>query len=95
MRLRARTDANQKAIVNALRSAGCSVEIRLSGIGVGVPDLLVGLRGQNFLLEVKDGTAKPSRVRLRAKQVTWQQLWRGHVDTVYSIEDALRAVGLL
>lgn len=95
MRLRARTDRNQKAIVDALRHAGCSVEPRMARIGQGVPDLLVGLRGQNFLLEVKDGRAQPSKRRLTDDEATWGQLWSGTVDVVYTVEDALRAVGLL
>lgn len=89
MRLRARTDTNHREIVNALRNAGASVE-DLSRVGRGCPDLCVGLRGQNFLLEIKSG-----RHRLNAEQVEWRKLWSGHVDIVYSVEDALRAVGLL
>lgn len=43
MRRAARTDANQTAIVEALRKCGASVQ-SLAAVGKGVPDLLVGLR---------------------------------------------------
>lgn len=95
MRTRARVDANHSLIVRALRDAGCSVETRLAEIGFGCPDLLVGLRGQNFLLEIKNGLESPSKRRLTEQEKVWHQTWRGQVSTVESVEDALRACGLL
>ena len=45
-----RVDANQAAVVSALEAAGATVQV------VGKPlDLLVGIRGQFILIEVKDG----------------------------------------
>jgi hypothetical protein len=55
MRRRARTDDNQAAIVAALRQLGCEVA-DLSGVGDGLPDLLVQVapvRGQD-----RDGQAQ-------------------------------------
>ena len=57
MRRAAKVDANQTEIVKALRQVGASVQ-SLAATGKGCPDLLVGIRGLNFLIEVKDG-AKP------------------------------------
>lgn len=85
----ARTDANQQEIVDALRKVGASVE-SLHRVGGGVPDLLIGFRNQNFLIEVKTGTG-----RLNDRQRDWHQLWRGHVAIARTIDEALRAVGLL
>ena len=45
----AKIDANQNEIVDALRKAGCSVQI-LSSVGKGCPDILVGRGGRNYLL---------------------------------------------
>jgi hypothetical protein len=44
----------------ALRSAGATVQ-SLAGVGKGVPDLLVGFKGQTLLFEVKDGFKPPSK----------------------------------
>ena len=52
MRRAAKIDANQTEIVKALRQVGASVQ-SLASTGKGCPDLLVGFRGVNWLLEVK------------------------------------------
>jgi len=88
----ARVDANQKAIVAALRKVGATVH-SLASVGDGCPDLLVGFRGDNFLLEVKDGDKPPSRRRLRDKQKDWHEQWRGRVSVVENCADALAAIG--
>lgn len=87
----AKADANQGAIVAALRKIGCSVQ-PLHTVGRGVPDLLVGIRGHNLLLEVKDGAKPPSAQKLTADQVEWHGAWRGHVEVVNSVEQAIIAV---
>lgn len=93
MRKRGRTDSNQQEIVDALRQAGCSVLV-LSGVGHGCPDLLVGRAGMNYLLEVKDGKAPPSKQRLTKPELRFFQGWRGHAQVVTDVLDALIAVGL-
>ncbi len=93
MRKIASVDANQREIVCALRACGCDVQ-PLHQLGGGVPDLLVGLRGKNFLLEVKDGNKAPSKQRLTPDEYEWHKSWRGHVVVVASVEEARRAVGL-
>ena len=91
MRLAARTDANQREIVNALRSAGYSVCI-LSAVGKGVPDLLVGALGVNILFEVKDGAKPRSARKLTVDEAKWHEAWKGTVFVVESITDALSRV---
>jgi hypothetical protein len=76
MRKYGRVDANQKAIILALRMVGCSV-CSLADLGDGVPDLLIGLRGQTYLAEVKDGAKRPSQRTLTADQRDWLKEWRG------------------
>lgn len=89
-----RTDANQAEIVAALRQAGASVA-PTHGLGRGFPDLAVGFRGQNFLLEVKDGMKKPSERKLTPDEERWHQGWRGQVVTVESVPEALAAIGIV
>jgi hypothetical protein len=90
MRRAARVDQNQAAIVEALRKCGCSV-LSLAAIGKGAPDLLVGHRGVNRLLEVKNPA---TRGKLNDLQNAWHLRWAGQVLTVTSPEDALRQLDL-
>ena len=93
MRRAARVVANQSDIVEALRVVGCTVQ-PLHAVGQGVPDLLVGFRGQNLLIEVKDGSKPPSRRRKTEDQVIWHDAWRGQVAVVRNVQEALEAVGI-
>lgn len=87
----ARTDANQKEIVAALRKVGCTVA-PTHMVGDGFPDLVVGRVGINYLLEVKDGAKAPSARALTEGEKKFHIEWRGMVDIVYSVDDALRVV---
>ena len=95
MRRRAKVDANQSEIVDALRKTGATVQ-SLATVGSGVPDLLVGRGGQTYLLEVKDGRRVPSERRLTEDERGWHSTWRGFpVSVVNSTEEALKAVGVV
>jgi len=83
MRRAARVDRNQAEIVAALR---------LDAVGKGVPDLLVGWRGKNFLLELKDGTKSLSRQDLTGAELAWIRAWDGQVSVVSSADEALDVV---
>lgn len=91
MRRAARVDANQGEIVKALRKIGASVQ-PLHMVGEGCPDALVGYRGKNYVMEIKDGTRKPSEQRLTPDESNWHVGWMGQVHVVKSIDDALRVV---
>lgn len=78
MRRAAKVDANHAAIVSLLRRMGATVQ-SLAAVGKGCPDILVGLRGQNYLIEIKDGAKPPSKRRLTPEQETWHASWRGQV----------------
>ena len=94
MRRIARVDANQREVVAALRAAGASVQL-LHAVGEGCPDLLVGYKGLNMLLEVKDGSKPPSAQKLTPQQEEWHRDWRGHRVVVNSPEAALTAIGAI
>ena len=68
-RYNAKRDDNEKAIVDALRAYGCSVQ-RTSGSGL--PDLAIGWRGLNLWAEVKGEKGK-----LTPPQEAWHAAWRG------------------
>jgi len=91
----AKVDSNQNRIVEALRKSGCSVQ-SLASVGDGCPDLLVSRTGcGNYLMEVKDFTKPPSKRRLTPDEAKWHSNWRSHVYVVETVEQALRAVGVV
>ena len=67
---------------------GWSVQ-HLHTVGKGCPDLLVGKRGLNLLLEIKDGDQPPSKQRLTDDEQYWHDIWRGQVAVVYSAKHAV------
>lgn len=94
MRRAARVDDNHPQIVDALRGIGATVQ-SLATVGKGCPDLLVGYRGINLLLEIKDGSKPPSARRLTPDEEAWHATWRGPVAVVESVDEALRAIGAI
>lgn len=88
MRRAAKTDRNQGEIVKALRGVGATVQ-PLHAVGQGCPDLLVGWRGINILIEVKDWNQPPSKRVLTDDQVEWHGGWKGQVAKVETVDAAL------
>lgn len=84
----AAVDANQAEIVDALRKCGATV-VPLHAVGKGCPDLLVGYRGANLLIECKDGRKPPSKRTLTEQQVDFHRDWRGQVAVVSSVTEAI------
>lgn len=82
----AKVDANQPDIVEGLRAIGASVQM-LHAVGNGCPDLLVGFRGVNTLLEVK----VPGET-LNAVQKPWHRDWRGKAHVVWTLLEAIAVV---
>jgi Holliday junction resolvase len=92
MRRAAKVDGNHTEIVQALRSVGATVQ-SLAAVGGGVPDLLVGWRGMNLLIEVKDGSRIPSQQRLTPEQVKWHEAWGGRpVFVVRTVDETLEVL---
>ena len=102
MRYPRKRDDNERDIVNALRARGATVSHLDDS---GVPDLLVGYRGNTFLLEVKlpsnkDGTAHKRKAQggegeLTESQVKWWQTWLGSAPSiVHNVHEALTAIGV-
>ena len=94
MRKAAKIDDNQAEIVAALRGVHATVQI-LSSVGKGCPDILVGFRGQNYLMEIKDGTKYESRRSLTPDQKQWHMTWRGQKCVVCSAKQALEVLGVI
>ena len=94
MRRAARTDQNHDEIVKALRQVGATVQ-SLAAVGAGVPDLLVGFRGQTFLVEIKNPEKSPSERQLTPAQKIWHHCWTGGpLAVVETVEDVLKLIGI-
>ncbi|GAB3663954.1 hypothetical protein GCM10027594_32450 [Hymenobacter agri] len=88
IRTASRIDANQPAIVAALRGIGASV-LHVHQLK-NCFDLLVGYRGRTFLLEIKDPSQPPSKRQLTPGEAEFKAQWRGtpyHV--VHTVDEAL------
>ena len=87
MRAIAKIDANQPEIAEAFRQLHCKVQ-HLHMVGIGCPDLLVGINGFNVLVEVKTDTGK-----LTNDQKDFIAAWTGDdVNIVRTREDAIEIV---
>jgi hypothetical protein len=88
-----RSDDNTKAIVEALRKRGAIV-LYLKAVSrtKGVPDLIVGIFGTWFMLEIKNAKGV-----LSPEQEKWHKSAAsvgGPIATVRTADEALVAVGL-
>lgn len=92
MNTRKKVDHNQASIVLGLRKVGATVR-STAEIGQGYPDISVGYRGTNFLFEIKDGDKSASRRVLTQQEKEFFDTWRGKVEIIYSLEEALKAIG--
>lgn len=91
MRRAARVDDNQNEIVDALRAIGATVRVVTQG--GGLPDLMVGFRGQTVLMEVKDGKKPPSARALTPAEQKFFDEWRGGLlIVVNSVDEAIAAL---
>jgi hypothetical protein len=91
MRRAARVDANQIAIVEALRKHGATVQ-HLHTVGQGCPDLLAGYKEETVLFEVKSSRG----ACLTDDQAEWHSAWKGGaLAVVYDVEGALRVLRLI
>ncbi|CAB5207174.1 hypothetical protein UFOVP183_40 [uncultured Caudovirales phage] len=87
MRYAARVDANQEAIVSALRAAGAYVWV------ISLPvDILVGYKNQTYLVEIKSSSKK----RFTKLQEEFFANWLGSsLVRIDSPEAALKMIGVL
>jgi hypothetical protein len=92
-----RRDDCEAGIVVALRQLGASVH---SLNDTGCPDLLVGFRGVNYLLECKDAHGKAgkgsrrTKSGLRSSQEDWFGRWKGAAPIIVTTPaEAATAIG--
>jgi hypothetical protein len=85
----AKVDTNHNEIVGALRDVGATVT-SMAAVGMGYPDLSVGFRGTNYLLEIKGPKGE-----LNDYQRAFHGMWKGRISVVRTADEALRAIGAI
>jgi Holliday junction resolvase len=88
-----RIDENQPKIVEALRRIGLSVAIT-STVSNGFPDIIVGHKNTNYMIELKDGSKIPSKQKLTPEEIDFHDKWKGQIATCNSLEQVLEVIGL-
>jgi Holliday junction resolvase len=91
MRKKARVDANQKEIVQQLRKIGISV-LHTHQLGRGAPDIILGYRNENFMIELKDGNKTKSQQKLTPDEIEFQAKWQGNYAVCNSLEQILSVI---
>lgn len=97
-----RTDKCQTEIDKELRAVGATV-VPLGNVGKGVPDRLVGWRGQMWLMEIKNpermatrGPAERANHGRTPAQVKFHTEWQGPpIIIAYTPQEALKAIGAI
>ena len=79
-----RRDANEPEIVEALKAVGAQVE------RADFCDLVVGFRGNNYLIEVKMPGAK-----LKPSQTKLKETWKGQYGIAHNVTEALLIIGAI
>lgn len=80
-----RRDANTGKIVAEFYACGASV-VDLTQVGGGCPDLLVGYKGECYLVEIKNLDGRGNRWTDEQREFT--DAWRGgEIHTVYEVVD--------
>jgi hypothetical protein len=85
-----RVDGNHAVVKKAFLQMGCSVG-DLSRVGGGVMDLVVGIPGVNYLVEVK---IEGKKLR-KGKQQDFFDAWKGPKAVVRSVQEAAELVGTM
>lgn len=83
-----KVDANQAEIIRAYQQVGATVQT-LQKEADGVPDLLIGWLGQNYLVECKSDTGQ-----LTPAQVVFWRDWKGQKALVRNVDEALAVIGI-
>jgi hypothetical protein len=80
-----KVDANHSKVVEEFRKAMPEATVfDAAGSGNGFPDLVVGWKRQNFLIEVKDPAKPPSGRKLTPAQEKLHLKWQGQIDVCHS-----------
>ena len=84
-----RTDANHKEIVDSIRKIPSLSVFSTHMVGKGFPDIVIGYKGINYLVEIKDGAKTKSQKKLTEDEIRFHQSWFGQINVCECVEDVL------
>lgn len=84
-----RTDRNHAEIIKALRKIPNLSVFSTHEVGKGFPDIVIGYKGVNYLIEIKDGNKPLSARKLTDSEVKFHQDWRGQIKIVNNLDEVL------
>jgi len=89
-----KTDKNQASIVRALNQIpGVSVADTHS-LGKGFPDICIGHKGRNFLIELKNPSQPRSAQQLTDAENRFHRAWQGRILTVTTLDEILKTLDI-
>ena len=93
MRRAAKVDANQSTLVNKLRQRrGVTVQATHT-VGRGFPDIVVGYKKRNWLIELKNPDGDSYDRKLNPGQVRWHAKWEGQAARAETLDEVLEVIG--
>lgn len=84
-----RTDANHKEIVDSIRKIPSLSVFSTHMVGKGFPDIVIGYKGINYLVEIKDGAKTKSQKKLTDDEIRFHQSWFGQIIVCECVKDVL------
>lgn len=87
-----RTDKNHSEIIKALRKIPNLSVFSTHEVGKGFPDIVIGYKGINYLIEIKDGNKPPSARKLTDSEVKFHQDWRGQTSVIKNLDELLQII---
>jgi hypothetical protein len=82
-------DANQSDIVKTLEQIPGLKVFDLGAVGDDFPDIIIGYKGVNYLVELKT-----ERGRVSAGQDTFNKEWTGQTDICRSLDEILELISV-
>jgi hypothetical protein len=87
-----RTDSNHAEIIKALRKIPNLSVFSTHEVGKGFPDIVIGYKGINYLIEIKDGNKPPSARKLTDCEVKFHQDWNGQISIIKNLDELLQII---
>jgi hypothetical protein len=93
MRVR-KADNNQSSLVKQMRKIpGLTVALTHT-VGNGFGDAVIGFRGRNYLVEIKDPSKPPSAKKLTPDEQRFHDEWTGQISVIETIDDVMKIINV-
>lgn len=87
-----KTDANQLDLMKQCRKIPNLSIVSTHIIGKGFPDCIIGYKGKNYMIEIKDGNKPKSARKLTKDEIIFHEKWNGQVNIVENFDDIIKLI---